>query len=463
MMDSKYIGMKFNNLTIIGFDYDRYENDLNRLKNGEIKVVTKNCICRCDCGEEKSMRLQNVINFRYKSCGICRETKFGESLGDFIVKTETLEHFNRIWSKNNTCDAFKVGSGVNSKKVNIICDKCGYEYTLTPLNYKNGSRCPVCAGKKVIYGINDIFTTHPESAKLFYDKEDAKKYTYKSVSFARFECNVCGNVEKKKIRDVLEKGMNCSVCGDGVSYPNKFITSLLSEIGIVFEAEKKFDWSENKRYDHYIESLGIIIENHGGQHYSKSSGVFKNHNNSIKSNDIFKKELALQNGIRHYIELDCRYSELKWIKQSVMGSSLPKLLNFKEEDVEWKVCGEHACKNLMHDVVKMRGTHTTKEISNVLGVSGTTILEYTYKAIKLGLLEENCIRARKSNGELYVSTNNEVIVYRNGVEVCRFNSINELDKKSKNTLGILINRNIASECINLKRDNYKGYVIKRAV
>ena len=43
----------------------------------------------------------------------------------------------------------------------------------------------------------------------------------------------------------------------------------------------------------------------------------------------------MKNGIDTYIELDCRFSECKWIKDSIMNSELPGIFNFTEKDVDW--------------------------------------------------------------------------------------------------------------------------------
>ena len=40
--------------------------------------------------------------------------------------------------------------------------------------------------------------------------------------------------------------------------------------------------------------------------------------------DRIKRELALKNGISEYIELDCRYSDKNYIKESIIKSNLNK-------------------------------------------------------------------------------------------------------------------------------------------
>lgn len=392
MREIEHIGEKFNKLTIIGLDVEKYNSDTERLRRGEIKQITKNCICKCDCGNMKSMRYQNVIKKKYIGCGKCRDIKFKESIGDFIVNNYGESTLHNAWSKTNTVNAFDVGSGAVAIKVKFICEKCGFEYELTPLNYKNGNRCPCCAGKVVIKGINDIATTHSHLVKYFDDIEDSYRFNYRNKKFANMICPTCGEKIKYDIRNLCSSGFNCHTCGDGVSYPNKFMHSLLNNIHVNFEEEKKFKWSINKRYDIYIESISTIIENHGGQHYVKNTGMFSQHNNSIKENDRLKRELAINNGINEYIEIDCSRSEVEWIKQSIMGSKLPEILKFTENDVDWVECGINASKNLLQDVVDMAYNNTTAEIASHINTSTTTVLFYVHRAIDLNLLDYNYLR-----------------------------------------------------------------------
>lgn len=59
--------------------------------------------------------------------------------------------------------------GVSQKSYNYTCQICTYEGNNTELEFNHGKRCPVCAGKKVLIGYNDLWTTHPEIAKLLKD------------------------------------------------------------------------------------------------------------------------------------------------------------------------------------------------------------------------------------------------------------------------------------------------------
>lgn len=54
-------------------------------------------------------------------------------------------------------------------KIRFKCRIDGHIWRATPANILNGCSCPVCSGKTVVKGVNDLWTTHPEVAKLLKD------------------------------------------------------------------------------------------------------------------------------------------------------------------------------------------------------------------------------------------------------------------------------------------------------
>lgn len=69
-----------------------------------------------------------------------------------------------------------------------------------------------------------------------------------------------------------------------------------------------------------------------------------------------------------------------------MNSKLPKLLNFKEEDIDWLKCHEFACSNFIKIACNLwnNKTHDTYEIATILNISLTTLLIYLKQGKKLG-------------------------------------------------------------------------------
>lgn len=231
--------------------------------------------------------------------------------------------------------------------------------------------------------IENVF---PEIVKYLVNNCD-RMCTYGSSKKIMVRCPECGHIKKVAAYNLTKHAYKCGNCGDGVSYPNKFIYSLLNQLAITFISENIFDWAKSKRYDVYIKHLNIVIENHGIQHYVASNRKGARTLEDEQENDKLKSELAINNNIEHYIVLDCSKSEMEWIKQSVMNSELPKLLNFKEEDIDWDECDRCATKNLAKEVCDIWETEefiNIQKMSKAMNVSVYSIKKYLKKGNSLG-------------------------------------------------------------------------------
>lgn len=321
---------------------------------------------------------------------------------------------------------YEIGSVVNGvlllrsyhtkyKYYHYRCTRDGYEGDIREDHLSNGHGCPVCTNRAVFVGYNDIATTNPDMAKLFYNESDALKYMEHSNKYADFKCPRCGNKIHALINYVSSNGLSCKKCGDGISYPNKFIYNFVEQLSTMyhsngqpfeFTSEKKFSWSLNvkhknhklagkKIYDMFINTHNILIENQGEYHYKDSFYNVRDARSfeEVKMNDYIKKELALSNGIEEesYIILDCRKSDMMYIKSSIMSSNLPKLLNFVEDDIDWNKCDEFATSSRVYEACCYwnNGVRDYKEIASHMKMHHCTIKRYIQKGCELNIIIEN--------------------------------------------------------------------------
>lgn len=270
------------------------------------------------------------------------------------------------------------------------CDK--YEnhiWLATPNNVlkKNGTRCPFCAGNKVLKGFNDLWTTHPEIANCLVDKEIGYRVSYSGHSKQDFICPRCGcRIEGVRVRDAIRYNLSCPCCSDGISYPERFVSNMLRQLKMTYKHDGKFDWSGLKRYDFYIKDLSLIIETHGEQHYDNNKMWDKTPIDQ-QANDQYKMELAISNGIKHYIVLDCRESNADFIKSSILNSGLANMLDLSL--VDWNKCGIDSCKSniVMACDLWNGGIRSPKEISEIMCLTRTTIINYLNKGAKYGICD----------------------------------------------------------------------------
>lgn len=342
------------------------------------------------------------------------------SVGEIVNGLEILEQI-RLEVKHKN-----VKTGYTSRKgYSAECIVDGYEYRTSEGNLKSGKGCPVCKNKKTLKGFNDVATTHPQFVKYFVNIEDAYTHTFGSEKRVLVRCLDCGLEKKMMVCQLLTYGISCKQCHDGISYPEKFIHNILTQLNTEFKTQlnrTSLEWCSNKRYDFYLPKHGCIIEAHGDQHYKKGfDSVGGRALEEEQENDKLKRELAMQNGIEHYIELDCRKSELEWIKNSVMNSDLPNLLNFKEEDIDWIECEKYCTTSLMVQTIKLwnnkKEYEFTTDVANRIGINRATVCTYLKRASKLGMVhyipEEESKRYNKINNTRENNTSSKRVICEN--------------------------------------------------
>ena len=258
-----------------------------------------------------------------------------------------------LWLKNNALDYELISDEyINCHERLLFRCPNDHIFESSLSNMQRGRRCPYCSNppRKIELGINTIWDPDRWMCDLGVSEEDAKTHSRASNKSITVTCPNCGKIKNIKINRIyFEKSIGCS-CGDGVSYSEKIMISLLNQLDIKYIKEYKPLWSNNKRYDFYLVDYNYIIECHGKQHYGDSFFARKNIKTleDEQSNDIYKKELALSNGINEYVVLDCRKSDLKWIKNSILNSDLNNMFDLSK--VDWLKCEEFALSNQVKKV-----------------------------------------------------------------------------------------------------------------
>ena len=281
------------------------------------------------------------------------------------------------------------------KKIKFKCgNNSNHIFETTPVTiYQNQKPCPYCSCRKVYKGETDMWTTNPQLARMLLNKEDGYKYFDGSSSKVDWVCPNCKTVIKNKIiKNVKEQGLPCPNCKDGMSFGEKFVYSLLNQLGVNFIYDSTTTWSDNKRYDFYLPYYSMIIEVNGIQHYERSFKFDKANRltrtvDDEKNNDKSKRNNALSNGIMNYIELDCRYSTKEYIMQSIKGSLLSTI--FDLSDIDWDECFYFT---FTSNVVKCaelwnKGIKNTKEISERTGIHICSVISNLKKAKQIGLCD----------------------------------------------------------------------------
>jgi transposase len=237
------------------------------------------------------------------------------------------------------------------------------------------------------------------------------------------------------------------------------------KIKFLYQLTKRtFEWCDKYKYDFFIPSQNCIIETHGLQHYEES-----NRGRILKveqENDKLKKQLALQNGIKEkdYVVIDCRESELNWIKNSIKSSNLNNLFNLSL--IDWDKCGEFALNNLIKEVCvywnNKTESETTRSLSDIFNISKKTVKEYLKKGTKMGWCEYDPKEEMQKSGAKTGKTKGIPVEVFNkeGVSLGIFNSCADLERQSKEKFGVKMMRsNISAVCCGYQK-SHRGFTFK---
>ena len=309
------------------------------------------------------------------------------------------------------------------------CNECGHEDWIEEGNLKKGTGCNVCSGLKAEYGVNSILDETPWMIDLGVSIEDGKNYKPQSNKKIEVKCPNCGKTKKIAPSTIYKRhSIGCS-CGDGISYPEKLIENLLVQLGIKYKCQYRADWSKNKIYDFYLPDYNTIIETHGEQHYKETT-----RGRSLKEeqeNDKLKEELAFNNGIEHYIVINCSISDLQFIKLNVLDSELNELLDLNK--IDWIKCGKYASSNLVKEVCDFYNQNTeifSSDLAKEFNMDKSTIIKYLKQGTKLGWCEYDAKEELRRGSKLGAKRNSKPVLQFTLEGVKTYPSIAEASKQT---------------------------------
>lgn len=363
------------------------------------------------------------------------------------IKLTNEEFLQKLKDKNIPYIPLEEYKNGNTK-IKWLCHKHStHIFEMRPRAIFDGQGCPYCSGNKLLVGYNDCWTTRPDIAIWLKNSEDGYLHFCQSHQKVFWICPICGTEIYKDFHSVSQHGLACHVCGDGVSYPEKIVISMLRQLKIGYIYNKPRPWSNKKRYDFYLPDYNAIIETHGCQHYEHGFSSVITHKSKRKirtleeeqSNDVYKKELALANNIKHYIELDCRESELNYIKTSVLDSVLNNLFDLSK--VDWIKCELDTHKTFFADVLHCwnDGIRNSVDIAKMLNLDRHTVQKYLKVATEHNLCDYNSEKGRRNGREKAFALARKKVICVETKQI--FNSIQD----AADFLGVA-HQSIASVC-----------------
>ena len=196
--------------------------------------------CR-DCGQEFETKIANVVRSvegGTTGCPVCKGYKVVPGVNDLASKCPKAA---AMWSRKNKHPASEVTAKNNSRAI-FKCPDCGQEFEAriagVVYSVNNGTTgCSVCAGLKVVSGVNDLATKCPKAATMLNneDKHFAFEVTAGSKKKLSFVCPDCGKEFKAQIGSVVNS-VNSGFTGcydcmmrriNAISKPEWFYTRIM--------------------------------------------------------------------------------------------------------------------------------------------------------------------------------------------------------------------------------------------
>lgn len=322
--------------------------------------------------------------------------KNGQGCPKCMGKNLTLEEKQNLigYGKIELIEEFKKEHGAKRKKVTYIKYKCltkGCEYIgeMSWDSIRRGCGCSACRGFTVTKN-NSVTTKRPDLVKYFLNPKEANSLTVSSNKKIQTICPFCKTPKNKTVtvKNLSNYPYSCHICGDKIPITEKFVARFLSQMNIDFKTRQPYIWSQRKEYDFIfkINEENTICEVHGIQHYIQS-----NRGKTLKEeqeNDKLKYDLAIQNGVKNYIVVDCRYSTFEWLKENCIKSFSPY---YELSNVNWEDIWMDSQKSIKLEIWcawnDRKENDTIISISEKFGLDKTTIRKYLKDGTAIGMCQ----------------------------------------------------------------------------
>ncbi len=309
--------------------------------------------------EKEKYKIRNINLLNGKIAKIVSYGKYHYQIGQQIkdqYKNITIITRKRLKDKQGS---------IVRKKYKYHCNQCDYEGWIdeTLISISKIS-CSHCAKKIALRGKTDLNTEAPWLALFFQKKDKHLIYTERKNSSKKIYpiCPECKQIRQTPMQiSTIYKyhSIVCPCCSDRVSYPEKFIQEFFRQLGVklLYQPKKtELNWCKNYYYDFYDPKQKVIIEVNGMHHYKE----IKHYNKTleeVKVIDQKKKDLVIKNNMQ-YLEIDCRYSNLEYIKKSLLNhKELREIYPFHENQIDFNKCELATIKSIYYKIYKYKKNH----------------------------------------------------------------------------------------------------------
>lgn len=403
---------------------------LGEFTKADNKILTKCLVCE----HEWTPKAIHLLDGH--GCPICAKISRRRTPEQFIKEVNTLSPNIKIKSKYTTL----------TEKIDCEC-QFGHTWSTYPKNLLGGHDCPTC---------RDIQSRKNQSLT----QEEFEEYVYKINPYIKVDGEYVNRVTRVECHCTLcnhsftikPKGARlfCPCCSDGVSYPNKFLRSLLEQLDVEdLQFEYSPEWANRYRYDSYFtyQQKQYIVEMDGGFHYDQNFG--EQTPEKVIERDKIKEKLAKGHNIK-LIRIDCQVSDKDYISKNILNSVLSEI--FDLSNIDWNECHANSLKSMVKQACDLyEEGYSSIKIAKILKCSVGSIMRY----LKMGTEISWCNYPRPK--EKYSFS-----VYKNDTLIGTFDNIQKcIDYMNNNYEETFYRTQIYMNCKG-ERKTYKGFVFKYA-
>lgn len=211
----------------------------------------------------------------YNGCPVCAGFAVATGVNDFKTMCPNL---SKLWNYSRNIDEPEDVFYLSEKKYHFICPK-GHSYCKDLLHMARSEKigatgCPVCKGKEVRPGVNDIVTTHKHMMQYWdysINELDPTTVSAGSNKIVKAHCRFCGDIYETSVFNWLNGlVVVCPNCRKRqYSAAEKELCEEIRSWGIDVE-ENVHLTGDGRTYDMYISSKKIAIEYNGLYYHSDS-------------------------------------------------------------------------------------------------------------------------------------------------------------------------------------------------
>ena len=254
-------------------------------------------ICR-QCGSSFPARINTRVRYRTRVCNDCAKKLSWQTRREKLISEHNIvldfPHIASEWD-------YELNDGILPQNVTKGTHdeyywKCpqghpSYKARVANRIYK-GDGCPVCSGRKLLTGVNDLGTLNPYLAdqwdyELNYPKTPQEVFPHEGNKYW-WICPICGESYHALVSNRARGKSHDKCCRKGTSFPEQAVFYYVREC---YPDAKSRDTSFGFELDVYVPSIKAAIE-YDGVEYHKGENSF--------AKDNKKDGLCEKNGISLY-------------------------------------------------------------------------------------------------------------------------------------------------------------------